>query len=63
MLSTRLGYFRRARFAAAFASVFFFGVSLVCRTLFGADLSQGLIDFLAMLPFRLPDAFRPCGGY
>lgn len=52
MLSTKLGYFRPARLAAAFAPALFFGVSFVCRLLFGAGLSQGSFFFVAMPTIR-----------
>lgn len=41
MLSTRLGYFRPAFFAAAFALALLFAVNLVCLLFFGAGLFQG----------------------
>lgn len=41
MLSTKLGYFRPARLAAAFAFALVFGVNFVCRLFFGAGFFHG----------------------
>jgi hypothetical protein len=44
ILSTKLGYFRPARRAVAFAEAFDLGVSFVWRVFFGAGLSHGTVD-------------------
>ena len=47
MLSTRLGYFRPAFFAAPFALALLFALNFVCRLFLGAGLSHGGSCFLA----------------
>ena len=52
MLSTRLGYFRPARLAAAFAFPLLFALSFVCRLFFGAGFSHGSFLFFAITKVR-----------
>jgi hypothetical protein len=47
MLSTRLGYFRPAFFAAALAFALLFAVNFVCRLFLGAGFFHGAFFFVA----------------